>query len=804
MLSNYFKVAIRYLLRYKEYTAINILGLAVGITCCVLIMLFVRSEWSYDKMHSKSDRLYRMWQHEKYQGEDFISTATPLPMAAALQANIPGIESTCRIVGFSPNIRLNGQTFTEDIRMVDSTFFKMFDFKLLRGDRNNPFPTHNSMIITPELAKKYFGNADPMGKNLEIEVGTDTLLFSVSGIVQPAPEESSIKFNLMIPFSNSKSRFSANAHRSWFNVFGETYVLLKDGVKPEELQSKFPAMMKQQLGEDYTENGFLLYLQRITDIHLDNTLPVGIEPISNPKYSYILATIGILILLVACINFITLSVGRSTTRALEVGVRKALGAARQQLIRQFWGEAFLVTLISVAIGLALAAMLLPAFNQLTNRGLVLRFDLIFITFFILLIAIIALIAGVYPALVLSGFSPVEVLKGKLKMKGNTGWLRQGLIVGQFVASIGMIICTIAIGEQMKYLRTKDLGFSKDQVIIVPTNKGRRDGYPLAELYRTELLKHPQVADVAVSLYSFAETPWIEMGFTDDKKVYKGFQYNAVDENFLRTMNMKVIRGRGFDNKNPSDLMSAAVVNEAFVKEFNLGDAVGKKLPGKFEQQIIGVVKDFHFQSLHTPIRPLLLTMRIDSVGRRTENISYGTPPQPRLSVRMKEGNVAANVQLLEQTWKAVRPTQEFEYNFLDDRIAAQYQQEERTSTIVKLASALSIFIACMGLFGLATLTVVRRTKEIGIRKVLGASVPTIVGLLSKDFVRLVIVAAVIAFPLSWWAMRNWLSDFAYRTSIGWWVYVAAGFVALVIALITISFHAIKAAMSNPVKSLRTE
>jgi putative ABC transport system permease protein len=804
MLRNYLKVALRYLLRHKEYTAINILGLAVGITCCVLIMLFVRSELSYDAFHSKSDRLYRMWQHEKYQGEDFINTVTPLPMAQALQSNFGEIESTCRVFAFNPIVKVQQQSFTEDMRMVDSSFFRLFDFKLLQGDRNNPFPTANSMLITPAIAKKYFGKENPIGKNVEVQMSNDKVLFSVAGIVQPAPEASSVKFNVLVPFSNSKLLFSKNAHRSWFNVFGETYVLLKENTKPSELQKKFPAMMKQQLGEDYTENGFLLYLQPITDIHLNNTLPGGIEPLSNPKYSYILATIGILILLVACVNFITLSIGRSTTRAMEVGVRKALGAARKQLIRQFWGEAFIVTILAVIIGLGLSAILIKPFNQLTSKNLTLHFDAVFILFCVLMIALIAMVAGMYPALVLSRFNPVEVLKGKLKLQSNKGWLRQSLIVGQFIASIGMIVCTISIGEQMRYLRTKDLGYNKDQVIIVPTNKSRKDGFPLANLYRTELLKKPQVADVSVSLYSFAETPWVELGFTDDRKVYKGFQYNAVDENFLRAMDIRVVSGRGFQPGNTADYTTAAVVNESFVKEFNLGDAIGKKLPGKFDEYIVGVVKDFNFESLHTPVRPLVMTMRIDSIGRRTENISYSFPPQPRISVRMKSGNLADNVEILRQTWKKVQPSQDFEYQFLDESIATRYTQEQRASTIVKLASGLSIFIACMGLFGLATLTVVRRTKEIGIRKVLGASIPTIAGLLSKDFLKLVIIAAIIAFPLAWWAMRSWLEDFAYRVTIGWWVYVLAGVLAVLVALATVSYQAIKAAMANPVKSLRTE
>src|SRR5688572_10420579 len=302
MLTNYLKVALRYLMRHKEYTAINIFGLAVGIASCVLIMLFVRSEWSYDKFHSKSDRLYRMWQHEKYETKDFINSVTPLPMAAALQTSYGEIASTCRIYPMTPLIKLGNQSFSEETRMVDSTFFNLFDFKLLRGDKNNPFPTANSMVITPELAKKYFGKADPMGKTVEIEMGSEKVPFSVSGIVEPAPEASSIKFRLLIPFINSQKIFRPNAQRSWFNVYVETYVLLKEGVTAASLEKKFPVLLKQQLGEDYNGNNFLMHMQPIADIHLNTTVPEGIEPISNPKYSYILASIGVLILLVACIN----------------------------------------------------------------------------------------------------------------------------------------------------------------------------------------------------------------------------------------------------------------------------------------------------------------------------------------------------------------------------------------------------------------------------------------------------------------------------------------------------------------------
>jgi putative ABC transport system permease protein len=804
MLTNYLKLTLRYLLKYKEYTAINILGLAVGITCCVLIMLFVRSEFSYDKFHSKSNRIFRAWQHEKYEGQDFINTVTPLPMAGALQASFADVEATCRIYSFNPMVRVDRNSFSEDARMVDSTFFRIFDFELIEGDRNNLFPTANSIVLTPETAKKYFGKNKALGKNIEIRLGDEKILFTVTGIVKKSPEASSIKYNVLIPYSNAKHLFRPGLFTSWFNVFTETFVLLKENVKSATLEGKFPVMMKQQLGDQYKENEFVVHLQPLTAIHLDTVLPPGNEPTSNPKYSYILGTIGILILLVACINFITLSIGRSTTRAMEVGVRKVLGAERQQLIRQFWGEAFILTLISVLIGLALSSLLIKPFNHLISRQLSLQFDLAFLLFCLLMIMLIAMIAGVYPAIVLSGFRPVEVLKGKLNLNTSKSWLRQGLIVGQFIASITMIICTIAIGDQMKYLRNKNLGYQKDQVVVVPTNMSRKDGIPVAEIYRGELLKHPEVAEASISLFSFAETPWVELGFTDDKKIYKGFQYNAIDANFIDMMDIEMLEGRNFSEENQVDKNTSAIVNEAFVKEFGLSNPVGKKLPGKFEQYIVGVVKDFHFESLHTKIRPLLLTMKPDSVFRRTENIGISHPPQPRISIRLKAGNLAENIAVLRQTWKEIVPNQDFEYHFLDESIASQYLQEQRTNTIVKLASALSIFIACMGLFGLATLTVVRRTKEIGIRKVLGATVTNIFSLLSKDFVKLVMIASFIAIPIAWWAMNSWLEDFAYRITINWRIYLVATVLVLTIALLTVSFQAIKAALSNPVKSLKTE
>lgn len=803
MFKNYLKIAWRYLMRYKTYTAINILGLAVGITCCMLIMLFVRSEFSYDRFNTNADRIYRVWQDEKVDGQEFKNTVTSIPAGPAIQSSFPEVEAMCRVYTNNTLVKIGDKSFNENITMVDPTLFKMFDFKLLQGNRDNPFPGNNSVIITPEIAKKYFGNTNPLGKSFEIVLGDEKKLFSVGGISAPAPEESSIKYDILLPYSNDELVFGKRLLHNWFNVFGETYIMLRKDVQAANLQKKFPAMLKQQLGEDYGTEEYNMYLQPLTSIHLDDSMPAGIQPISNPKYAYILATIGILILLVACINFITLSIGRSTTRALEVGVRKTLGAQRKQLIKQFWGEALLVTVISVTIGLVIAFFLLKPFNELINRNLDFHFDALFIFFCLSLMSIIALIAGMYPAIILSGFNPVEVLKGKLNLKNNAGLFRKGLIVGQFVASIVMIICTIIISKQMNYLNNKNLGYNKDQVIIVPTNKKRAEGFPLAKLYKNELSKYPQVLDVSASTFSFAETPWATLGYSDDKKQYHDFQYNEIDSRFIKAMQISILQGRSFSPENSADSNNSILVNEALVKKFGIKDPVGKRF-GKYSQHIIGVMKDFNYESLHTEVKPLVLSLKFDTIARQSNDVSFANSPQPRISVRMKQGNVQNNINILKQSWQAIAPNQDFEYHFLDEKLAAAYEQEQKSATVVKIASGLSIFIACMGLFGLATLTVTRRTKEIGIRKVLGANALQLVQLLSKDFIMLIVIAALIAFPIAWWAMHTWLADFAYRTDISWWVFVLAGIVSIVIAFVTVSTQAIKASSANPVESLRTE
>ncbi len=805
MLRNYFKVAFRYLLRNKSYSSINILGLAIGIACCILIMLFVRSEWSYDRFHSKASRIYRAWLFEKYEGQTFTNTLTPIPLGPALQNNITDVESFCRVYAFNTLVQYKNERFNEPVNMVDSNFFSLFDFKLVEGKAQTVFPNGNTVVLSERMAKKYFGGQPAIGQTLELQLGDELKLFTVTGVAKNPPQESSIQFGMLIPHSNERMLFSERSITSgWTSVFVETYVLAKEGSDGKQIEAKIPALAKKLAGDNYTPGEYNVHFQPITDIHLNKKLPAGNSAVSDPAYAYILGTIGILILLIACINFVTLSIGRSVTRALEVGVRKVMGAERPQLIRQFWGEAMLMVFISFAIAIAISFLLLKPFNAIANKELLISFDGFTILFFTGIIVIVGLMAGIYPAIVLSGFAPVKVLKGRLQSAAGIGLFRKGLIAGQFVASIMMIIGTIVIGQQLGFLRNKNLGYDKEHIVIIPTNKPRAEGYPLAERFRSELIKNPQVVSTATSMFSFSEPGWVTIGYEDEKGVYRNFRLNAIDADFVNTMDLEIIAGRNFLASNSADLTSAVIVNETFVKEYGWSDPIGKKLPGRYRQEVIGVVKDFHFESLHSKIQPLALAMRPDSIFRWSNDIAMVFSPQPRINVRLKGGNLQEQVAFLQAAWKSVAPDQDFEYRFLDESLNAMYREEQRLGKVVRIASVLSIFIACMGLFGLATLVVVRRTKEIGIRKVLGADVKGLVGLLSKDFIVLVGIAALVAFPIAWWALNKWLQDFAYRISIEWWVFIAAAAATLLIALLTVSFQAVKAAIANPVKSLRTE
>ena len=805
MLNHYIKVAYRYLLRHKGHTAINVTGLAIGIASCILIMMYVRNEFSYDRFHSKADRIYRAWLDEKYDGQEFINVQTPIPLGPVMQANIPEIESYCRVYSFNELIQYQGNKFNEPVTMVDSNFFSVFDFKLVEGSIVSAFPNGNSMVVSEEYARKYFGKEKAIGKNLELQLGDQKILFTITAVAARAPLASSIQYDILIPHSNDKYLFSEAARtRGWTSVFEETYLMVKNGKTGKEVEAGIPALAKKISGDDYKPGVYNIKMQPMTAIHLDKSLPAGNQPISDPAYGYILGTIGLLIMLIACINFVTLSVGRSATRSMEVGIRKVLGAERAQLIGQYWGEAIVITIISFVVGIFLSFVLLKPFNTIANKELSISFDAFNLAFLFILVIVIGFIAGIYPAIILSGFNPAKVLKSRMQSSISIGFFRKGLITGQFVASIVMIIGTIVIGQQLGFLQNKNLGFDQENVIVVSTNKPRAEGNVLAEKLKTALAGNKNVLGSTVSLFSFSEPGWVNLGYEDDQKQYRNFRMNAVDAEFIPQMKLQLLAGKNFSSDNTADISGSMIINETLAKEYRWTDPIGKKLPGRFQQVVIGVVKDFNYESLHNKIQPLALVMRPDSMFRKANDIGFEYPPQPRINIRLNKGNIKDQVASIEQVWKAVAGSQDFSFRFLDESLNAQYKEEQRLGSIVRYASLLSIFISCLGLFGLVTLAVVRRTKEIGIRKVLGANISSVVMLLSKDFIWLIGIAAIIGFPIAWWALNKWLQDFTYRIDIHWWVFATAALGALLIALATISIQAIKAATSNPVNALRTE
>jgi putative ABC transport system permease protein len=812
MLKNYILIALRNFAKHKTYSAINLGGLGIAVTVCILIGLFVRQEWTFDGFHAKAERIYRPWLYEKYQGEDFISITTPHPLAATLKATFPEVEAATHYMSINTSVKKGSEVLSEQMFMVDPDFLRMFDFPMVQSAGPGPLDELRSVVLTEETAKKYFGNENPVGKTLEIRMDRDTLTlpFTVTAVARNWPQNSSFQFGFLLPYGNAKRiRSEKVLTAAWQNIEPDTYVLLRESTDAAKLQAKFPRMVKTIMGGKYKPGDYVVNLQAFTDIHLRGGLPetdsTGTVEEGNASYSYILATIAVFILIIACINFMTLAIGRSASRAREVGVRKVMGALRSQIISQFWGEAILMTALAVVVGVVAALLLLPAFNQVIDTRLSLRIEPFTILLLLGVVAVVGLLAGSYPALVLSGFRPVEVLKGKLSVKGDTSLFRRSLVIIQFGLSVFLIVGTLVMNQQLDYIRTKSLGYRVGQTVVVAVPRGGTEGLQMAERFRNTLHNNKEVESVAASAFPFASGDWGSVGYTDPDKVYREFKFNIIDDGFLPAFGIQLLAGRNFDPKNSADRNGGYLVNEAFVKQFGWKNPLDSRLQGRFhDHRIIGVVKDFHYESLHGEVRPLLLAMSGDSLFEYIENISISSSTRPDLAVRLTAGNLPERIALLESAWKTAAPDEPFTYSFLDQNVQNQYQMETRLGKLVTISSGLSIFIACLGLFGLATLAVARRTKEIGIRKVLGASEGQLMTMLSRDFVLLVGIAVVLAWPLAYFAMNKWLEDFTYKINLQAWVFAAAGLIALSIAAFTLVFQVFRAARANPVKSLRSE
>ena len=817
MFKNYLKIALRNLFREKRYSTINILGLGVGVAVALLLGLYAREEWSFDRFHSKQDRIHRVWVKEHYQGEVFFNTVTPVVLAGVLEDNFPEVEATLQYIQINNLVKKGSEVSQEPVHVITPSVFEIFDFELLEGDPAGALDGLRKVVLTPAAARKYFGDGPALGQALSIQLNGQWEEFTVSGIIREAPANSSLQYNMLIPYENMKTLFSERALTSWTFVYPETYVLLKEGVDAQALQEKMAPVIDGQVVRIYKAGEYVVGLQPLPDIHLNNDFPQGIAAVSDHRYPMILSGIALLVLLLGVVNFVILAIGRSVSRAKEVGVRRVAGAMRRQLMQQFWSESVVVTLLAVVLGVLLAQLCLPAFNRIAGKALSIPYTFSSLALFLSGGLALGLLAGAYPALVVSGFSPLRAIKGKItKIGRGRQMLLRGLVSFQFVLSLCLIICTMVMAFQLRFLQQKNLGFDKEQVVILPYQATPTADHGTAAIYadgreaesrlRQELNGERGVLAVAASAHALGFPGWTTLGYTDPStQQYRNFSYNTVGENYLETMGIGLAAGRSFSPDIPGDREKAVVVNEAMADAFGWRGLVGQQLPPPFEAfQLIGIAEDFNFRSLHAGIGPLLMSMSPRSVYEVVSDASYEDLPIPKIAIRLAGGNVPATLESVRRAWAKVAPEQPFDFAFVNDALDAQYRSEQHLSSLLSWATGLAILIACLGLFGIATLTTARRTKEIGVRKVLGASVGQLVLTLNKPVTYMVLLASVIAAPVAYLLMRRWLQGFAFHVAINpaWFLLAAA--LALALAWLSVSWQSVKVARGNPVEALRYE
>jgi len=793
MLLNYLKVAFRQLWRHKVYSFINILGLTAGMTACFLIFLYVRFELSYDKMHSKGDRIYRLVCDTKTPSETLHESITSAPMAINIKRDFPEVEDAVRIDESSFLVRRGDIKFQEEKSLyADSGFFTVFDFPLLKGDPKTALKEPMSIVLSETTARKFFGDEDPMGQTLILR--GDNIPMKVTGIMKDMPWNIHFRADVVVSMTTQTQHLNTRRDEQWGNFGMYSYLLLKEGADPGKLEAQFPQFLERRNGKEMKESQmyFTLTLEPLKDVYLKS--PRNSPSKGNMSNVYIFSIIAAFILGIACINFVNLATARASERAREVGIRKVVGASRRKLIIQFIGESILVSYLAFLCAVVLATVLLPLFNQLAGKTISASITENASTILTLLLMAsgIGLLSGIYPAFILSGFKPIMVLKGRFSTSRLGVMLRQGLVVTQFTIAICLIAGTIVVYNQLQYMRNRDLGFNKEQTLVMDFFYDRN-----VQSLKTEIEKIPGVNSASLSsslpgatnniAYTQIENRTGEMQ-TTNLDVY------FIDHRFIDQYKLKVVAGRKFLTSLHSDSTDAMIVNEEAVKIFGYSSAeeiIGKRFSqwGR-EGRVIGVIRNFNFQSLQQSIKPLTL---------RIEPESYHF-----ISMRVSTQRLSETIAAIENKWKAAIPNRPFTYFFIDESFDRQYRSEERFGNLFLIFTIIAILISCLGLFGLASYSTTRRVKEIGIRKVMGASVGSITGLLSKNFLKLVLISIIIGAPIAWLVMYRWLEDFAYRTEISWWVLPLTALVALTIALITVSFQAIKAAVANPVKSLRTE
>ncbi len=802
MFKNYLKIGLRNIRKNKLYSFVNLTGLTIGLAACLLIGIYVGNELSYDKFHKNADRIGRATMEYQFSGKKSSIAVTGTKVGPELKRSFPQVEQYVRTYKSSLSLAYGSKAFEEKkVLYADADFFNIFSFSLLRGNVAEVLNGPQKMVLTPAVAKKYFGNEDPIGKTLRINGGTKE--YEVTGIAAAAPLNSQIQYDIIISFA------STNAFKTekWSEANYITYLLLQNKNQIAQLDAQVQPFMKKMAKEELriSEEGsdyMTFHVEALTDVHLRSNVDGGLEAGGNMTYIYVLSIVAILILLIACVNYTNLATAQSISRSTEIGIRKVMGAAKSQLLKQFLGESLAFTVIALLCAILMAILLLPLFNGITGKDFTaLQFTHpIFILAALALTLFISLLAGAYPAFILSNTKLANILKSGLRISSSGGGLRKSLIVFQFVIAIFLVTGTLIILNQVSYIQNKKLGYDREQVVVMPVDYKTKAGY---ELLKEAIRNTHGVVSVTGAYEDPTSIGWGDGIEAEDGTGKKQLALNAapVDLGYLQTMGMQLATGRDFvksdfstqDTSNGyANYKSTYILNEKAVKDLGwtpenaIGRIISKATPGP----VVGVIKDFHFESLHTPIGPLLLFLDSSSVMQ--------------LFVKIEATNVASTIASLEKIWQARVTHRPFDYHFMDDDFNALYKAEVRTANLFSLFAGLAIALACLGLFALAAFTTIQRTKEIGIRKILGATIGNIILLVSRQFLSLVLIALLIAIPLAWWAGNSWLQNFAYRSTIGWWIFGTAGIVAILIALLTVSYHAVRASLANPVKSLRTE
>lgn len=803
MLKNYLKIAYRNLLKKKVYSLINIVGLGIGMACCVLIFMFVQDELSYDNYHEKGDRIYRLTHGysspEGAEAEPFWVWHNA-PVGPAMQEYFPEVEKIVQFSGRSDLLLSYGETTQQEdgVFFMDSTVFDVFSWGLIKGNPQTALVAPFSIVLTKSTAEKYFGDEDPLGKTLkgsESAGRANAGDYTVTGIMDDVPENSHFKFNALLSLSTFKlSR--PQVFDAWGYVDFYTYFLVNEGFDQLAFEQKIPKFLAERYPDK--ESQYTVHVEALKDVYLRTTADRQPGETGSLSNIYVFSIIGLFILAIAMINFMNLSTARSMERAKEVGIRKSIGADKNSLIFQFLGESMIIVLLSALVAVIFVSIAMPLMNELTGKELqvsrILNWQTI--PFFLGIIMLVGLLAGSYPALILSSFRPVMILKGINKSDVRGVNLRKGLVVFQFSLSIALIAGTIIVYSQMSHLLDKDMGFDKEQMLVVDYNYDEQVNRVSSSL-ENELESNTNIESVAFSRSvpgSYFPNAGTGIEGPEGEIMFRSQPIFQVGLDFINHFDLELVAGRSYSRDYPSDSTSALVVNEAAARQYgysNPADIVGKK----FDQwgragEVIGVVKDFNYISLHNTVEPL--TLPFEAYASRY------------MSLKLKTENLPATLSEIENVWKELAPHRPFIYSFLDADFNRQYESDFRFRQIFTTFSVLAILIACLGLLGLATYTAEQRTKEIGIRKVLGANIGSIVGLLSRDFIKLVLIAIVLATPVAWYGMNKWLEGFAYQVPVHWWVFLIAGVLAVIVALVTISFQAVKAAMMNPVKSLKSE